>query len=203
MFERFLQNFPQTYLPSKTETSNHFDLANLFEQARLSKQFLSEFEGSTFSNGLYRIHRLAEIEKWTQIVETIFPNFKGFIKCFSYDWMGRQFAIDFSRYLSNEALILMFDIGANQVFKIPRSFCDFHNFEIVDYSNDALNSYFFEEWKTVTNNTKIDPDRCVGYKVPLFLNGEDTVENLKEVDMQVYWELLGQFIGTHRLKKIE
>jgi hypothetical protein len=32
----------------------------------------------------------------------------------------------------------------------------------------------------------------VGYRVPLFLGGTDTVENLERGDMDVYWSLTSQ-----------
>jgi hypothetical protein len=35
---------------------------------------------------------------------------------------------------------------------------------------------------------------CIGYRVPLFLGGSDTVENLEKVDLDVYWHLHGQLI---------
>jgi len=30
---------------------------------------------------------------------------------------------------------------------------------------------------------------CIGHKVPLFLNGSDTIDNYEVTDMEVYWEL--------------
>ncbi|WP_434798222.1 T6SS immunity protein Tdi1 domain-containing protein [Terrisporobacter vanillatitrophus] len=32
----------------------------------------------------------------------------------------------------------------------------------------------------------------MGYKVPLFLGGEDDISNLEEIDMEVYWSVTGQ-----------
>ena len=42
------------------------------------------------------------------------------------------------------------------------------------------------------SNVEIEFGRCAGYKVPLFLGGDDIVENLEDSDMEVYWEVLTQ-----------
>ena len=35
-------------------------------------------------------------------------------------------------------------------------------------------------------------DECVGYRVPLFLGGQDVVDNLEVSDLGVYWSLCAQ-----------
>lgn len=35
-------------------------------------------------------------------------------------------------------------------------------------------------------------DQCAGYRVPLFLGGDDAVANLEQSDIGVYWSLMGQ-----------
>lgn len=47
-----------------------------------------------------------------------------------------------------------------------------------------------EEWFEANNNFVLPINKCVGYKVPLFLNGEDDIENLEVSDMEVYWEIM-------------
>lgn len=56
------------------------------------ESFLKAFSGATFKNGLFRIHDINDIAKWTKIVEDAFPKYKGNILVFGYDWLGRQFA---------------------------------------------------------------------------------------------------------------
>ena len=53
---------------------------------------------------------------------------------------------------------------------------------------------FFEEWKNYSN-VKLKYGRCAGYKIPLFLGGEDIVSNLEDNDMEVYWEIMTQIIA--------
>jgi len=34
--------------------------------------------------------------------------------------------------------------------------------------------------------------RCIGYKIPLFLGGEDVIVNLEDSDMEVYWYIVSE-----------
>lgn len=40
--------------------------------------------------------------------------------------------------------------------------------------------------------------QCIGSKKPLFLGGEDTIENLESLDLDVYWHIMGQVIAKVR-----
>lgn len=39
-------------------------------------------------------------------------------------------------------------------------------------------------------------DECVGYKIPLFLGGDDHIGNLQSTDLDVYWTLTGRLRTT-------
>jgi Domain of unknown function (DUF1851) len=57
----------------------------------------------------------------------------------------------------------------------------------------ALAASFFASWARA--NPELLPlgaMQCAGYKVPLFLGGKDSVDNLEIVDLEVYWSLSGQ-----------
>lgn len=192
MFKRFVGNFALTSRSQKA-TTKQLTLPKLLSQASGASEFFSNFAGATFNGGLYRVHSLAEIEKWTRQVESFFPAFKGKINCFGYDWLGRQFALYSELTSDGQPLVFTFIPGTGKVLEIPTSFQDFHNFEIVDYPNDALASDFFAEWKNTVDD-EIQADQFVGYKIPLFLNGEDDLSNLEISDMDVYFTLCGQLL---------
>jgi hypothetical protein len=42
--------------------------------------------------------------------------------------------------------------------------------------------------------------RCVATKVPFFLGGKDSVENLEIIDLEVYWSLSGQLRNGTRVE---
>lgn len=155
-----------------------------------SEEFLKIMGGSSFLNGMYRIFDEKNIPKWNGIVEESFPNYKNRISVFGYDWMGRIFALN---KVSNT--VLLFEPGTGDVFDIPANIVDFHNVEIVERHQDSLLSEYFDEWFEANNNFILPNDKCAGYKVPLFLNGEDEIENLEISDMEVYWEIMMPLIN--------
>ncbi|KGX84138.1 hypothetical protein N783_18840 [Pontibacillus marinus BH030004 = DSM 16465] len=134
------------------------------------------------------------MEKWNDIIVEAFPAYQNKILCFSYDWLGRHFALDFTRIYEKEPLIVMFEPGTGEALEIPSTFLTFHEEELVDYSNAALARDFFYEWRKTNNFNSLGRDKCVGYKKPLFLGGDDEVGNLEILDMEVYWGIIGQLI---------
>ena len=67
----------------------------------------------------------------------------------------------------------------------------------MEYGNDALASDLFSQWLE-SGGVAPQHDPCIGYKVPLFLHGSDTVDNLEVTDMDVYWSICGQALHANR-----
>jgi len=153
-------------------------------------EFLNAIEGKTFLNGMLRIFNSSEKSKWRATVEEAFPAYKGRADVFAYDWFGRIFANDPSRNM-----VLIFEPGTGDVFDVDADIVDFFETEIPKYPEDALLSSFFEEWFNSNEQYILAHNECVGYKVPLFLNGDDKVENLEVSDMEVYWVIMGQLLN--------
>ena len=167
--------------------SGFFEFVNVTNNTEVQSvdDFLRACSGKSFLNGLYRIHNTEDMTKWNEIVGKTFPQYMDKINVFGYDWLGRNFAIDLKK-----GTILLFEPGTGEVFDIPVDFEDFHNIEIAQYHEDSLASAFFNEWYEVNNHYILKHNQCAGYKIPLFLNGEDDVENLEISDMEVYWEIM-------------
>jgi hypothetical protein len=188
MFARFRNKYGEG-LGASDELNLAF-LSPLEDRATGIIELLGSSGGATFADGLYRLHASGEIESWTKNVEAVFPEYRGAIVCFGYDWLGRNFALD-TRGNEDQWQILMLEPGAGEAMQIPASFADFHNAELVEYAADALSAPFFREWLD-SGGAKPRPAECVAYKTPLFLSGADTVENLELSDMDVYWHLCGE-----------
>lgn len=156
-------------------------------------ELLNTFGGRSFNKGLYRLHTRNNIDKWDNIIIHAFPEFKGRITCFGYDWLGRQFALDNQRIENEQPQILMFEPGTAEVLEIPCNFVQFHEEEITEYHDSCLASEFFKEWIS-SNPAGLKSNECVGYKVMLFLGGEDAIKNLEKGDMEVYWGICSQLI---------
>ncbi|MBC7765263.1 MAG: DUF1851 domain-containing protein [Hyphomonadaceae bacterium] len=162
-----------------------------------NKELFKAFGGQSFNDGLYRIHDIDHIERWNSTITEAFPEFKGRISCFGYDWLGRQFALDNKRIEHGQQQILMFEPGTAEVLEIPCDIIQFHNEEIPIYHDACLASTFFKEWLS-KNSNKLDINECIGYKTMLFLGGLDSIQNLEKSDMDVYWGICGQLIQKTR-----
>ena len=160
------------------------------QDIRSVDEFLEYCSGKSFLNGLYRIHNTADIPKWNDIAGRAFPEFAGIIKVFGYDWLGRHFAVD-----SRDNTILLLEPGTGEVLGIPADFVDFHNTEIAEFTDDCLAAGCFSEWYEASGHYELLHSQCAGYKVPLFLNGQDTLDNLEVSDMEVYWEIMAPLIN--------
>lgn len=173
-----------------TNFLNYFNEINKVSYSDdLYNDFILQLGGKRFGKGLFNSVSKENLMKWQQIVTEAYPEFKGKFKLFGYDWLGRCFGIDV-RERSIEK-ILMFEIGTNDVLEIPCSFEEFLNEEIPLYSDACLAEPFFNEWMEYSN-IQIKYGRCAGYKVPLFLGGKDSVDNLEDCDMEVYWGVITQ-----------
>lgn len=156
-------------------------------------EFFKSYEGCTFNNGLYRIHLIDKIEYWNSVVTETFPSFRGYIDCFGYDWLGRQFAIERRALSQNKSTILIFDVGSNLSLRVPCSFHDFHEIEMINYCNDVFYSDFFLQAKNLIDND-LPYDKCFYCEIPTFLQGEYSINNLKVMSTEVYWHIYGQLL---------
>lgn len=168
------------------------------DNAPTVEQLLARCGGCSFERGLYRIHSDSTSEAATSLVTQMFPAFADRVAAFGFDWLGRQFCVDL-RGSVEDPPVLLFEPGTGEVLEIPVEFSAFHDEELVDFSDAALALPFFREW-LAASGAGLTFEQCAGYKVPLFLGGADTVDNLEVIDIDVYWTLTAQlWKGTRRL----
>lgn len=182
-----LEHFSKFFNVSSTKKN---DISNMLNDHQSHTEGFEEmfscYNGQTFGEGLYRLHDINKIESWNKNIIKAFPEFSGRITSFGYDWIGRQFALDNQRVENGQTQVLMFEPGTGEVLEIPCNFFEFHNVEIPNYHDACLASNFFNSWKSV-NKKILKNEECAGYKVMLFLGGEDVVDNLERSNMDVYW----------------
>jgi hypothetical protein len=147
--------------------------------------------GKTFNDGLYRVVHADDIQPITEIVKEAFPEFDDRLVPFGFDWLGRVFAVDKSRIVNGHKQVTMVEFGAGEAMQIPCSAIEFHESELINFADDALSRPFYDQWR-LTYTDSLTYEKCVGYRVPLFLNGSDTVDNLEVSDRAVYWEFCRQ-----------
>ena len=149
------------------------------------EEFLEYCSGKSFLNGLYRIHNAEDIPKWNGIVGKAFPEFSGRIRTFGYDWKGNQFALDTDR-----DIVLLFESGSGKVSDLKEDFVAFHNEIMPGNREECLDESLFEKWYEANDKYQLLLNECIGYKVPLFLNGNKELDNLSKYAMDFYWEVM-------------
>jgi hypothetical protein len=154
--------------------------------------FMLRYSGCSFAGGLYRVHAVSEIQKWTQLCVEGFSAFANRILCFSSDWMGNQFALDGKRRERGECQVLLFEGGTGHAMEIPATFRSLHEIELVNDQEALLFIGGFREWLS-SGGAPPRRDQCVGYKIPPLLGGkQEDVTNLEIADMAVYWSISNQ-----------
>ena len=160
----------------------------------VDEEFLATVEQlvvEAYERGLYTVLSSAEVDPSTEAVLRAFPELTGRIAVFGRDWLGRHCAVDRRRQLEGRPLVLLIDPGGGECLQVPVPILEFHDDELVRFRDDALASSFFDAW-TSASEESLQPGECAGDGVPLFLGGEDVVENLEIFDLDVYVELCGQ-----------
>lgn len=196
MFDEFIEAFGVD--PPTAQTSSFWADPELLGVPGY-EQMLDKYAGRSFGGGIYRFHTATTAPAMLAKINEYFPEFRWRLRPLSYDWLGRQFCIDRSRTRGAEPLVLLVEPGSGEALKVPTTFAEFHESELVNYAGDALAVDFYANWRESARVVDlIDRDRCVGYRVPLFLGGADEVSNLELTDIEVYWELCGQLLLSVR-----
>jgi len=169
-----------TYLRQYNEVGSSA-LSNLPEL----RELFEGFAGIAFENGLFKIHTIGSFYLWTEIAFEFFKKYKGNSYCFAFDWVGRQYAVNYS---GGKTFILMLDPATAEVFELDANIESFLNEETDDFKNGLLE---IEKFNTLRK--KIAPNlqfsQCIGFKKFLFLGGKDELDNFEVIDMEVYREL--------------
>ncbi len=184
MLTRFSDKFIITTSSSTVDEDKDFyrDLPKeLFE-------LMNSFGGSSFNNGLYRIHSFKSSMQWSLLIAEYFNQYNHKIYPFSFDWMGRQFCLS----ISNSNTIYMFDPATGEDFELQQTIYSFHNEDLVNDTDDMLAINLFKKVLAFYKINNIGYNKCMGYKTPLFLGGKDGIENYEIQDMEVYWHITNQ-----------
>lgn len=155
--------------------------------------------GCSYNDGIYRLHSAETAATGQAVAVAAFPSLEGRGAVFAFDWLGRQFALDFARLSGDQPMVLMLEPGTGEALEIPATFVEFHNTELTEFADNSLASEFFATWSAAYPETvPLEHSDCVGYLVPLFLGGEDAIENLEVVDFDEYWSVLSQILEESR-----
>lgn len=192
------------FLPFEQTFTADQDMAGAPSHSVLSAKtpfaaFLNRFGGMSFKNGLYRVISTDAAPAWNTRMGKAFPEFLGRVECFSYDWLGRVYAVNNSQTADGSVVILCFEPAAGEAMEIPGNIISFHNEELVEFFDEDLSAEFYNDWLSAGGAVP-RYDQCIGHCKPLFLGGEDNVQNLGLTDLDVYWTVCEQLI--HRVANL-
>lgn len=153
--------------------------------------------GRSFNQGLIRFHDAESGPEFTELVREAFPEIAdpeaGVV---AFDWRGRQLVS--ARDSAADGgwggmLIHIADLGAGALYEIatPAEFAGALRNGAIE---EALEAQAFSEWRAANGvpTATLAFDECIEYEVPLFLGGDDTLENMSVTDTSVLWTVIGQ-----------
>src|ERR1700722_18073038 len=146
-------------------------------------ELAGRFAGCTFENGLYRLHDAETGSRGWALMAESFPEFASRVRPFGFDWLGRQFGMDYGRVERGEPLVLLLEPGTGEALEIPYSFSAFHK-QLDELREPALAGSFFASWAAASPEViPLGVTQCAGYKIPLFLGGKGALDNLEVIDI--------------------
>jgi hypothetical protein len=159
-------------------------------------EFLLRFAAPSHGNGALKFlsnSSKSTIFEWNSLKgwKSDWPQWRDRLTVFAYDWNGSQFGFDSVRKRGTEPLVSILEPDSGELLQTPHSFDDFLLHASTDEKDAALSVTFYKEWLDQGGESP-KPGMCAGCKVPLFLNGSDTVDNLAIQDLAVYVSLCGQ-----------
>jgi hypothetical protein len=176
IFRPFIEANKMERVVPKSKDNKNFD--------RTIRQLFEECGGSSFQDGLYRVHTAEASSHWAKELTRAYPQVKGKFIPIAYDWLGRQFASDVER----RNVILLFDPATMKYYDIGFDIVTFHNQLLVKDRDSALSEVFFSKLLRHFDVGNLGYARCIGHKKPLFLGGTDDVDNFEITDLEVFWD---------------
>ncbi|OAH13201.1 T6SS immunity protein Tdi1 domain-containing protein [Streptomyces jeddahensis] len=163
-------------------------------------ELFAALSGASVEHGLYRVHTPRTAAAANAVCGRLLRGFEQRMYCFGFDWLGRNLAVDLATGEPADPHVVLVEPGAGELMESGIGLHPFHD-EVLVTDTSPLAADFFDQWRaTQPGFERLAFDECVGYKVPLFLGGEDEVHNLERVPYDVYWDLCVQLrTGTRRM----
>lgn len=185
-----MKDFINYFNRTSQETDKNVFPTPSFVKDSNSLSFITSYAGSTFNNGLYRLHNKTSSELGQKNANRLFPQLRRKATVFGYDWLGRQYAF----HNRNKNKIFLLDVSTANYYTMNSNFTDFHNFILIEYIEASLEKETFEEYqKHNPADIPLAFNEAISYKHPLFLGGSEEISNMEKTDMDVYWSISSQF----------
>lgn len=182
MFERFVAAYPS----DGSVASPPIKIEPLKQVSGLA-ELVTLGAGCSFGDGVLRVFTEDQARRSQSLVNAMFPERAPRIRPFAQDWQGRQYVLDLHR----SCIVLLIEPGSGSVFSLDEAIPELFDQCMIDEPDVFLAMDLFRPWRDL-HSEAVPVGKCVGFKQPLFLNGENTVDNLEVIDEDVYWSIHGQ-----------
>jgi hypothetical protein len=181
MLDELLEKFPVT-----GREPGSGDLSRIPEALR---GIFDSMAGATLAEGFYRFHSPASVPRGNEACAKLIKGFEGRFFVFAFDWLGRELAVDIRD--AKDGKVICVDPGGGEYLRTDCPLPEWH--DAVAGEEDPLAYPFYLDWRRANpGQGPVAFDQAIGYKVPLFLGGEDEVSNLEVCDREIYFELCTQ-----------
>lgn len=176
------------FTPTSVEDVNSWDEIKGLHNNDEFNNFITSYAGTTFNNGVYRVHNSISGPAAQANMEAMFPQYKGKFLVYGFDWVGIQYGIN----IIDPNTTYLFDIIEHSVYNAKGTIDFFHDTIVCE--DDVLYEKTFKKWLLSQNRTSIGFSQCVGYDHPLFLGGKDEISNQSLIDIDVYTSITSQLL---------
>ena len=149
--------------------------------------FLGDLGGWQFAQKIFSTFTLENTQEWTQLIKDAFPGFDVEFSLFAYDWKGSCYGVR-----HDDDTVLLFELCDGNVYEIPVPMLEFLDDMLPKQAEDILRIPDYRAWLRKHHDGEPGPYQCISHRVPLFLGGEDTVDNMELSDLNVVWSLYPQ-----------
>lgn len=200
MFEKFKDYFSAGTIQTGSDEREDIGVSMLNSEPNLAA-FFRELGGISFGRGLYRTLKIAEIEAYIERTVLAFPDYRGRIFPFGYDWLNRVYCLDIGNGDVPKSCLL-FSHLSDEVLRIPAGIVEFHNDIIINDGNEIFDADMFDNFLIREERNMLGRSECAGIIVPLFLGGEYSISNMDLFDTSIDWETMAQILVQTRASRI-
>jgi len=151
--------------------------------------------GRSFNQGMLRFHDSETGPNFRKLCFEAFPELASLDKkadVLAFDWNGKQYLT--AKLSGHKDLqVLVADLGSGTVEELA-SVAAFAAVLKLPEMDDYFGASLYDQWRERTGNANsaLGFTDCVSYHLPLNLGGEDNIDNLRMVDLDVAWTLGAQ-----------
>ncbi len=195
-FDTILHPDPLGPMPPHNWT-DEMTMAIIGREAPLVTEFMRNRARASYNSGVWRffLPAQANFDYWTSgsAWARDWPEFAG-IRFFGVDWLGRLVGVDRRPGRPSGSEVVRLEPGYGELALPDGTVEDFIFGHLIEGYNDTLTAGFYEQW-LAGRSGGLAPEQCLGYRRPPILGGDDDLDNLEVIDLQVYVSISGQLVS--------